>query len=131
MKIIYHLAADLKVGEGYVSPGDIYLLTTTSLQLGFIIVVFSLILYKVKMNISAPLLFLNAAFILCFVARFALDLIKVIKTLDNMAGDYDSDKVVIVSKILNYVGGRFSKIAVIYFVFQAKQVQIKMQAKDA
>ncbi len=130
MKIISHLAV-LKVGEGSVSPGDIYLLTTTALQLGFIIAVFSLILYKVKMNISGPLLFVNSAFILCFVARFMLDLIKVLKSLNNMADDYDKDKLVVASKILNYLGGRFSKIAVIYFVFQAKQVQIKMVAKNA
>jgi len=111
-----------KVGDGSVSPGDIYLLTTAALQLGFITAVFSLILYKVKMRISGPLLFVNAAFILCFVARFMLDLIKVLKSLKNMADDYDKDKLVVASKILNYLGGRFSKIAVIYFVFQAKQV---------
>lgn len=88
MKKISHLV-DLKVGDGSVSPGDIYLLTTTALQLGFIIAVFSLILYKVKMIISGPLLFVNSAFILSFVARFMLDLIKVLKTLNNMADDYE------------------------------------------
>jgi len=121
MKNLSHLV-DLKVGDGSVSPGDIYLLITTALQLGFIIAVFSLILYKVKMIISGPLLFVISAFILCFVARFMLDLIKVLKVLNNMAEDYDKDKLVVASKILNYLGGIFSKIAVIYFVYQAKQV---------
>ena len=32
-------------------------------------------------------------------------------------------------RILNSFGSRLSKIAVIYFVFQAKQVQIKLQAQ--
>lgn len=45
-----------------------------------------------------------------------------IKSLDLFNDDYNKDKVVITMKILNYLGGRLSKIAVIFFVFQAKEV---------
>ena len=122
------LKINLKSGEGdgYVSPEDVYLLTVSTLQLGFFIIFFSLILYKVKMSLSRKLLIVLCAYLLCFIARFILDLIKVIKSLDNMNDDYNKDYVVITMKILNYLGGRLSKIAVIYFVFQAKQVQIKL-----
>ena len=74
------------------------------------------------MNLSRQLLIVHCGFLLCFIARFILDLIKVIKSLDNLNDDYKKDKVVIAMKILNYLGGRVSKVAVIYFVFQAKQV---------
>ena len=122
------LKINLKSGEGdgYVSPEDVYLLTVSTLQLGFFIIFFSLILYKVKMSLSRKLLIVLCAYLLCFIARFILDLIKVIKSLDNMNDDYNKDYVVITMKILNYLGGRLSKIAVIYFVFQARQVQIKL-----
>jgi hypothetical protein len=39
-------------GNGVVSPEDIYLLTTSALQLVFFLLSFSLILFKVKMNLS-------------------------------------------------------------------------------
>ena len=82
---------DLKSGEGdgEVSPEDIYLLSTSVLQLLFFLLFFSLILYKVKMNLSRKLVIVLCAYLLCFVARFTLDLIKVIKSLDNLNGDYN------------------------------------------
>ena len=82
---------DLKSGEGdgEVSPEDIYLLYTSVLQLLFFLLSFSLILYKVKMNLSRKLVIVLCAYLLCFVARFTLDLIKVIKSLDNLNNDYN------------------------------------------
>jgi len=74
------------------------------------------------MNLSKKLVIVLCAYLLCFIARFTLDLIKVIKSLDLFNDDYNKDKVVITMKILNYLGGRLSKIAVIFFVFQAKEV---------
>jgi hypothetical protein len=47
---------------------------------------------------------------------------KVTMTHDNMNSEYNQNKVVVAMKILNYLGGRLSKIAMIYFVFQAKEV---------
>jgi hypothetical protein len=92
------------------------------LQLVFFILVLSLILYKVKMNLSKQLIIIHVAFLVCFIARFILDLMKVTMTHDNMNSEYNQNKVVVAMKILNYLGGRLSKIAMIYFVFQAKEV---------
>jgi hypothetical protein len=78
-------------GDGYVSPEDIYLLTVAALQVVFFVLMFSLILYKVKMNLSSKLVVVLCAYLLCFVARFILDLIKVIKSLDNLNNDYNKD----------------------------------------
>jgi hypothetical protein len=78
-------------GDGYVSPEDIYLLTVAALQVVFFMLMFSLILYKVKMNLSSKLVIVLIAYLLCFVARFILDLIKVIKSLDNLNDDYNKD----------------------------------------
>ena len=118
MKNISHLV-DLNAGSGlgYVSPDDIYLLTVSSLQLAFFILILSLILYKVKMNLSKQLIIVHASFLLCFVARFILDLMKVTMSRDNKNAEYNNNKVVVAMKILNYLGGRLSKIAMIYFVF--------------
>ena len=78
-------------GDGYVSPEDIYLLTVAALQVVFFMLMFSLILYKVKMNLSSKLVIVLCAYLICFIARFILDLIKVIKSLDNLKDDYNKD----------------------------------------
>jgi hypothetical protein len=59
-----------------------------------------------------------------FIARFILDFTRIIKKLDK------TDEIYITMKILNTLGVRFTQTAINYFVYQAKQVQIKIQAQS-
>ena len=78
-------------GDGIVLPSDIYLLCETTLQLVFFLLFFSLILYKVKKELSRELLIVLCAYFLCFVSRLTLNIVKVIKSVDNPNEDYNFD----------------------------------------
>ena len=59
-----------------------------------------------------------------FIARLILDFLRIIENLDK------TDDIYITMKILNTLGVRFTLTAINYFVYQAKQVQIKIQAQN-
>ncbi len=63
-----------------------------------------------------------------FVSTFTLELLKVSKSIDNSAED--KDKVVMSMRIMNHLGIRLTQTATVYFIFQAYQVKIKLQAQS-
>ena len=81
------------------------------------------ILYKLKWQF--PLAFISLvllAFLMEFLVRFTLGLTQIITS----AGLKKTDSINIVMKIMISLGEKFKQTAINYFVYQAKQVQIKV-----
>jgi hypothetical protein len=89
--------------------------------LTFFVASFLLILHKLKY--TTPNVFISLvllAFMLQFIASFTLDLTKIVTSLSETDGIY------VAMRIIYSLGAIFKQTAINYFVYQAKQVLIKV-----
>ena len=105
---------------------DIFLLVATILLLAAFTGYLWAVLFKIRFQVYRPLIVVLVSYQVTIMVRWALNAIKIWKSFDKNVDDYRDDYLVIILRLVFSLFQRIKNACIIYFVLQAKEVNIKL-----
>ena len=105
---------------------DIFLLVASILLLAAFTGYLWAVLFKIRFQVYKPLIVVLVSYQVTIMVRWGLNTIKVWKALDVNVEDYMDDYLVIILRFVFSLFQRIKNACIIYFVLQAKEVNIKL-----